>query len=64
MEEEKDRRNKEKTNNKMVGLNPNISMTTLNINYLNKSIKRKIVIMDKKIPRSSYMFPIGKIFQI
>ena len=48
MEEEKNRRNKEKTNNKMVGLNPNISMTTLNINYLNKSIKRKIVIMDKK----------------
>lgn len=44
----KNRRNKEKNNNKMVDLNPNISITTLNINGLSKAIKREIVIMHKK----------------
>ena len=35
--------NKQKTNNKMVHLNPNLSMTTLNVNGLNTPIKRKIL---------------------
>ena len=36
---EKNRRNKVKINNKMVNLNPNTSIITLNVNYSNIPIK-------------------------
>lgn len=42
-----EQREQKKTNNKRAGVNPNISITTLNVNGLNKSIKSVIIIITK-----------------